>query len=1020
MAERYNVRNVAQKEVYDSYMGILRISPNLTYGVEEDDATDLLNTLVDFRNVYEDEQKQKQIKVQLSDSDGNMLPVYFIPRAFNTEVTLRENGNNYKSYENIINICTWSDNTVFVSNKLDIRSTLSLKIKDTISQNNISLITIVTGGQKNTIQNTPQANAILQYPIENPNDDYFFNKDNNKYPINNTIDQFLFSTEDERPRHEQMESNLLNQKLDWYKNVITEEIKRTGEDPQVKVGDKYVNTFNVHNEDVPVFYTRDYILGHYEGHTVKGVTQFGTVKEQWIDSQSKAYDVSLSENSILTRLSWIRIDKLIWDAIDEIISGKIRHSGSGRYTDMGAQTHSGTKIEKELFGIGLNEEGDTELNTEYSVGSNSYTKTAPILGQGVQPGLIMYHAMPLHRYWFHRCRQIVYNMGRYNVLSGKEWSDYVGITKEVNDLKTYNDENLITAASRASITPHHSLVKDFLLCNGQTVNFENYPNISLTNANLLVNDEQGKEAEVDKKLGIFPNRTSGIPQWETGTYGAIRGSISDDKGEHIKTPNLFAFNEAYPRFIRGLSWETDESWDSDYESGREYNLPTNSLDDYTATLTSPSKNRIHSSRYKLREDKKGLEEEDFSYVENSPDIWNNQGLNIKKPLTNVSLHHHNYDFAAKSKNHFHYLFSSSSGGVSNKGYKGHKFEELAAFYAYGTYAGVTFRVASNLGTYYYNGNEHNSDDYNYGDTYCLALTSNYINNKNYINIDGDEVENDLSNQWNTYCLRPTKDDTFHDFTPVGNAGLILWNGDVYNTDNNDTYKGTSKEIEDSINNVYYITNYPLDLKDTNVDNYITEINYLNQKVENFKTGNATEDRTNRFKRKQQVIKLNEAEGRIPISFHGQAKYRLEEGHMIERERSWGSKLFKGDDYDTEPITVYKNRIGNYILKGVNMSIEDTSTWGWSCLTSLPFEYPEFLGVGDLDNLTDESFNKSVNLEFKTSEPAKYYINHNVTDRWKKVQPEEKVQVIKYGGVEVKCDTQSPAPAHLYLLPLIRL
>jgi hypothetical protein len=28
MAERFNVRNVAQKEIYDSYMGILRISPN--------------------------------------------------------------------------------------------------------------------------------------------------------------------------------------------------------------------------------------------------------------------------------------------------------------------------------------------------------------------------------------------------------------------------------------------------------------------------------------------------------------------------------------------------------------------------------------------------------------------------------------------------------------------------------------------------------------------------------------------------------------------------------------------------------------------------------------------------------------------------------------------------------------------------------------------------------------------------------------------------------------------------------
>jgi hypothetical protein len=52
MAERYNVRNVAQKEVYDSYMGILRISPNLHYNADEDDATDLLHTLVDFSGEY--------------------------------------------------------------------------------------------------------------------------------------------------------------------------------------------------------------------------------------------------------------------------------------------------------------------------------------------------------------------------------------------------------------------------------------------------------------------------------------------------------------------------------------------------------------------------------------------------------------------------------------------------------------------------------------------------------------------------------------------------------------------------------------------------------------------------------------------------------------------------------------------------------------------------------------------------------------------------------------------------------
>ena len=43
---RYTVRNVAQKEIYDSYMGILRISPN--YDANEkmvDDPTNFLNTI---------------------------------------------------------------------------------------------------------------------------------------------------------------------------------------------------------------------------------------------------------------------------------------------------------------------------------------------------------------------------------------------------------------------------------------------------------------------------------------------------------------------------------------------------------------------------------------------------------------------------------------------------------------------------------------------------------------------------------------------------------------------------------------------------------------------------------------------------------------------------------------------------------------------------------------------------------------------------------------------------------------
>lgn len=119
-------------------------------------------------------------------------------------------------------------------------------------------------------------------------------------------------------------------------------------------------------------------------------------------------------------------------------------------------------------------------------------------------------------------------MERYSKLKNNDsptsvkWKDYSNdIIKEVDDLQTHKNNGLITGCCRASITPHHSLVKDFLFCNGQTVNFENYPNISLTNYNLLVNDSPGKEAELltDNKFG---NRTSGVDTWSTGTYKAIQ------------------------------------------------------------------------------------------------------------------------------------------------------------------------------------------------------------------------------------------------------------------------------------------------------------------------------------------------------------------------------------------------------------------------------------------------------------------------------------------------------------------
>lgn len=295
----------------------------------------------------------------------------------------------------------------------------------------------------------------------------------------------------------------------------------------------------------------------------------------------------------------------------------------------------------------------------------------------------------------------------------------------------------------------------------------------------------------------------------------------------------------------------------------------------------------------------------------------------------------------------------------------------------------------------------------------MALTSNYH-----------DTSGTNSARWTEYCLYPKKTDTFHDFTPVGNVGLLLWNTELMNK-NNSTYKGTTSTIEKGKSNYYYTTHYSLDLSSVDIRKFVTEkvnINGSYFPIKNMKTGLPDEIRKNRFKRKQQAVKLNEAEGRIPISYMGKAKYRLEEGHMIERERSWWSSTFAGDDYDTEPITVYKNNIGNYTLKSIHKPDEakDTTGWGWSCVTSLPYEFPEFLGFGDWKAIDNKSHMKTYNNECKISNPSKYYINHNVTDRWKKTQPEEKINIIKYGGVSVNSDTQSPAPAHMYLLPLIRL
>jgi hypothetical protein len=48
----------------------------------------------------------------------------------------------------------------------------------------------------------------------------------------------------------------------------------------------------------------------------------------------------------------------------------------------------------------------------------------------------------------------------------------------------------------ATLTPTHSLAKDYLLCNGSKISFENFPNINPTNENLF-KTKNGMPVKID-------------------------------------------------------------------------------------------------------------------------------------------------------------------------------------------------------------------------------------------------------------------------------------------------------------------------------------------------------------------------------------------------------------------------------------------------------------------------------------------------------------------------------------------
>lgn len=224
----------------------------------------------------------------------------------------------------------------------------------------------------------------------------------------------------------------------------------------------------------------------------------------------------------------------------------------------------------------------------------------------------------------------------------KVWGD-INQT-ERTQLETFNSKELITPCCKASITPHHSLVKDFLLCNGQDVNLTNFPNISLNNNNLLRDVDVSNGAEIDLLKGkqATPSKNTKFNQktnWDkSSTYYALHKSSNN--GNHIKLPNLFNFQEKYPRFIRGLNWVAD----------------TNSIQNFSKA------NNENNNDANLKNNNNRISYVDNDSVNTQFNIWDEYGKCIKKNFISVDKpYYFSFDYLTPKHRHRHLLFANKNG-----------------------------------------------------------------------------------------------------------------------------------------------------------------------------------------------------------------------------------------------------------------------------------------------------------------------------------------------------------------------
>lgn len=482
--DQINVRNVGPKQVYDSYMGILRISPSELEGEMVDSMT------LAFTNPWKSAGNQRQII--LSDSDGTQVGLYFTAYIRKADVV---DEHNMPTKANVVNVCSNVESNIFVNQTYNVRSTLLVNKEK--QQDRVTPIQIY--------HESPyylETWDVLTYPIDSPNDDSYFNAANKLGLID-----YNKST----PVKDQLKDALYNRDKAWYD-------KNIGAEHRVKVAGKFIYTTNFKYEQVPVVYTKERVLGHYNGHTVRITDE---LKTKFIGTPI-GQEKTVNSQSVFTRLSFIPLDDTIWRTVTEALQGYTRHT-DGRFTQLGVGMNQ--SISERLFGT-----------------LNPPSTTCPLLGLDMPPGLIMYTAMPFRRWMFHALRQQVRNATDENN----------GLKSLPSEVKAAVDRGAITAINKLDPGFANTLSKEFVLCNGYEVNYTNYPYMNTDNETFFQHDD----------IGNVIRDSNGKPKENTtfkGTFNAIKNSNVNKK---IISPSLLVTEMQSPRYLRGLNWITDMGVDT--------------------------------------------------------------------------------------------------------------------------------------------------------------------------------------------------------------------------------------------------------------------------------------------------------------------------------------------------------------------------------------------------------------------------------------------------------------------------